>query len=246
MKFIDSNCCLGKPAVPMPQSLDTADDLSACMERAGVDEALVYHAVSKEYDPVVGNQRILEETTRCDHLHPCWVVLPDHTQEMPQPGDLVSKMRRTGVRAARIFPRTHNWSLSPWCTGSLLKALADADIPLFIDFDQTDWGQVHAMATEHPGLAVVLTGVPFRLSRQIYALLSETVNVRIETSLFQLHTGIEDVCAKFGAHRLLFGTAAPHFMMGPSVMAVRYAGISENEKAMIAGGNLRDLLGAVR
>ena len=88
----------------------------------------------------------------------------------------------------------------------------------------------------------MLTGVPFRLSRQVYALLAETPNVRVETSSFQLHGGIEDVCAKFGATRLLFGTAAPHFKMGPSVMAVKYAGISDNEKAMIAAGNLHNLL----
>ena len=89
----------------------------------------------------------------------------------------------------------------------------------------------------------MLTGVPFRFSRQVYALLAETSNVYIETSAFQLHGGIEDVCARFGARRLLFGSAAPHFDPAPSVMAIRYAGISQEEKTMIAGGTLRALLG---
>ena len=246
MKFFDANCCLGKLSVPMPDCICTAAELASLMEQAGVDEALVYHALSREYSPAVGNHRILEETGGHDNLHPCWTLLPHHTGEMPPADGLVEQMTGMGVRAARVFPKAHNWTLAEWCAGDLLRALEQAAIPLFLDCDQTDWNQVHSLACEHPGLTFVLTGVPFRLSRQVYALLAETSNVCMETSLFQLHGGIEDVCAKFGAARLLFGTAAPHFKMAPSVMAVRYAGISENDKAMIAGGNLRNLLGGVR
>ncbi len=246
MKFFDSNCCLGKLSVPMPDSIETANELSGFMERASMDEALVYHALSKEYNPTVGNRKILEETSEHGNLHPCWILLPHHTGEMPPAGDLVDEMRASGVRAARVFPKTHNWTLSRWSAGGLLEALEKAAIPLFVDFEQTDWSQVYSLASTYPKLDIVLTGVPFRLSRQVYALLAETSTVYIETSLFQLHGGIEDVCAKFGAKRLLFGTAAPHFKMGPSVMAVKYAGISENEQAMIAGGNLRNLLDGAR
>lgn len=216
------------------------------MEQASVDDALVYHALSKEYSPVVGNGKILEQTSEHDNLHPCWTLLPHHTGEVPPGADAVKRMMGMGVRAARVFPKAHNWTLSEWCVGDLLRALEEVAVPLFIDFDQTDWNQVYSVACEHPGLTVVLTGAPFRLSRQVYALLAETANVCIDTSHFQLHGGIEDVCAQFGAHRLLFGTAAPHFSMGPSVMAVKYAGISEEDRAMIAGSNLHNLLESVR
>ncbi|MFH1748891.1 MAG: amidohydrolase family protein [Planctomycetota bacterium] len=246
MKFFDSNCCLGKLSVPLPDSIETAEELNGLMERAGVDEALIHHALSKEYNPTVGNRKILAETDGHDNLHPCWTLLPHHTGEMPPAADLVEQMTAAGVRAARLFPKAHNWTLAEWCAGDLLRALEQAAIPLFLDCDQIDWNQVHSLAGEHPGLTFVLIGVPFRFSRQVYALLAETSNVYIETSLFQLHGGIEDVCARFGAARLLFGTAAPHFKMAPSVMAVRYTGISEKEKAMIAGGNLRKLLESAR
>jgi predicted TIM-barrel fold metal-dependent hydrolase len=123
-------------------------------------------------------------------------------------------------------------------------ALEAQAVPLFLDIEEADFGQIHSLCNEHPRLPVVLTRAPFRLSRQIYALLATTSNLQIEMSCFQLHGGIEDMCARFGAGRLLFGSAAPHFAPAPSVMAVRYAAISEDERAMIAGGNLQRLLRA--
>lgn len=242
MEFIDAYCCLGRLSVPMPRSIDTAKQLRTAMERASVEEALVYHALAAEYDPAIGNHRLLEETAGHAELHPCWVVLPHHTGEMPPPRDLVDEMTDRGVRAARAFPKTHNWTLSEWCSGPLLSALEEKSIPLFIDLRETDWSQAYALSSAHPDLPLVLTEVPFRFSRQVYALLDETENVHIDTSHFQLQGGIEDVCERFGAGRLLFGTSAPHFEMSPSVMAVTYAGVTETEKAMIAGGNLHGLL----
>jgi hypothetical protein len=213
------------------------------MEKTDVDEALVYHAYSKEYSPIVGNQKLLEETGEYNNLHPCWTLLPHHTGEMLAPEEFVEKMIENGVCAVRVFPKTQNWTLSEWCAGHLLKTLEVKKIPLFVDFEETDWNQIYSLCIGHTDLPVVLTGAPFRFSRKIYALFSETSNLYIDTSLFQLHCGIEEVCTKFGADRLLFGTAAPHFDHGPSVMAVRYARISEEEKAMIASGNLCNLLG---
>ncbi|MCD4657101.1 MAG: amidohydrolase, partial [Planctomycetes bacterium] len=209
MKFIDSNCCLGELSVPLPKSFGTLNVLLDAMKQAGVDEALVYHAFSKEYNPGVGNQRLIEEIGDQKNLHACWVLLPHHTGEMSPPEKLVDELMQNGVKAVRFFPKIYNWSLAQWCAGKLLHALEDNSIPLFIDIDETDWNQVYSIASSHPKLPVVLTNATFRFNRQIYALLAETSNVFIDTSYFQLHQGIEDVCKKFGAKRLLFGTAAP-------------------------------------
>ena len=146
-------------------------------------------------------------------------------------------------RIEKVFPKSQNWPLSEWSAGKLLATLEERPIPLFLDFAETSCDQAYALAMAHPGLPVVLTGWPFRLSRLVYALLAETENLHFEISSFQLHGGIEDICAKFGAKRLFFGSAAPHLDAAPSVMAIRYARIPEEEKAMIAGGNLRALLG---
>ncbi len=243
MRFFDCNATLGRLAVPLPGYFESAEAMVRAITRAGVDEALVHQALAKEYDPETGNRKLLEEIEGFPNLHPSFCVLPHHTGETPAGPGLVAGLQAAGVRATRAFPRSQNWSLAEWSAGVLLTALEEASIPLFLDFAETSCDEAYALCERHPGLPVVLCGAPFRLSRLVYALLAETTNLRLDTSSFQLFAGIEDVCARFGAERLLFGTAAPHFDPAPSVMAVRYAGVSEEEKTMIAGENLRKLLG---
>ncbi len=243
LKFFDANCCLGPLSVPLPAHFENAGELSRAMERAGVDQALVYHALSKEHAPKAGNEQLLKEVREFPGLYPSFAVLPAHTGDMSAGPALLAELDAGGVRAVRVFPKSQNWPLSQWSAGKLLATLEERPIPLFLDFAETSCDQAYALATAHPGLPVVLTGWPFRLSRLVYALLAETENLHFEISSFQLHAGIEDICAKFGARRLLFGSAAPHLDPAPSVMAVQYARISEEEKAMIAGENLFALLG---
>jgi predicted TIM-barrel fold metal-dependent hydrolase len=242
MKFFDANCCLGKLSVPLPKCLESTADLVLAMKKAGVEEALVYHSYSKEYHPAVGNQKLLEEITGLDSLYACWTLLPDQTAEMPKPEKILNDIAEKSIAAVRVFPKTQNWSISEWSAGHLLQELEEMAVPLLIDLEETGWDQLFSLCAKHPDLPVVLTRVPFRFSRHVYALLAETSNLYIETSFFQLHGGIEDICAKFGAGRLLFGTASPFFDPGPSVMAIKYAEISEEDRARIAGGNLHELI----
>ena len=58
--------------------------------------------------------------------------------------------------------------------------------------------------------------------------------------------GIEDVCAKFGAERILFGSSLPYGAGSAAVSMITYANISEEEKELIASGNLERLLGGVK
>jgi len=245
MKVFDCNCCIGKISVPLPGFIENAKDLIAIVEKAGLDEALIYHTLSKEYSPILGNQKILQETGEYKNLFPCWTILPHHTGEVPSADKFVEEMIEKRVFAVRIFPKTHNWILSEWSAGHMLKALEERRIPVFIDFEETDWSQIYSLCSRHPNLPVVLTRVPYWSSRQVYALLAETENAYIETSFFQLYNGIEDICDKFGANRILYGSAVPYFNMAPSMMAIKYADITDAEKAKIAGANLYHLVKSV-
>ena len=129
MKFLDSNCCLGNLSVPLPKSIESAEEMTRIMEMSGVSEALVYHAYSREYDPAIGNRKLLKEISGYEHLFPCWILLPHYTEEMPPPEKLVEEMEKNNVRAARIFPKTQNWTLAEWSAGPLLKALEEKAIP---------------------------------------------------------------------------------------------------------------------
>ena len=67
----------------------------------------------------------------------------------------------------------------------------------------------------------------------------------IGTSRYFTHRGIEDFVERFGPHKFLFSTKMPYNAGGGPVSQLIYTEISDDDKALIAGGNLRRLLGNI-
>ena len=68
----------------------------------------------------------------------------------------------------------------------------------------------------------------------------------VDTSRYELDGGIEDVCRAYGPERLLFGSNFPETPMGGPMLTLLHAEISDDDRALIAGGNLRRILEEVR
>jgi predicted TIM-barrel fold metal-dependent hydrolase len=211
------------------------------MEYIGISEALTFHTMAKEYAPSVGNEMLLQEI-QGKPLHPCWVVMPHHTGEMPAPDELLAQMKAKGVRALKVFPAHQQFTLADWCAGDLLSMIEANGIPLFVDMDQTNWAQVAEIMGNHPKLNLILLKTSYRSDRMMYPLFEKYEGLRIEAATYQVTMGIEEVCRRFGARRLLFGTGLPVTEAGPSISQIAYAQITDEEKQMIAGANLRKLL----
>ncbi|MBM3459064.1 MAG: hypothetical protein FJX77_11105, partial [Armatimonadetes bacterium] len=117
MRLFDANRMLGRrsiythlpprgvPAAEAPEGV-TVPELLRELDREGIAEALVYHAMAVDGHPWEGNRRLMAEIQGQPRLHPCWVLLPT-TGEMPAPRELVAQMRQEGVRAARLCPLRH-------------------------------------------------------------------------------------------------------------------------------------------
>ncbi|MFH1006220.1 MAG: amidohydrolase family protein [Candidatus Latescibacterota bacterium] len=245
LSFFDSNCMIGRRTEANPGEIWRVDQLLEDRAYFGIVKTLVFHTLAKEYSPVVGNERLLEEIKEHESLHGCWVVLPAHTQEMQEPEAFVQTMIRAGVHSVRMFPKLHAFSLSEWCCGSLWKALEARRIPVLIDKDQIEWREVWELCSTHRDLPLILTGVGYREDRSLYPLFEAFDNLYVEISWYGVHLGIEAICRRFGAERLLFGTRVPLFTPGTALTAVRYAQISSEEKRQIAGETLERLLGDV-
>jgi predicted TIM-barrel fold metal-dependent hydrolase len=234
---------IGRVSVPQPGSFHSVDALVAEMEFVGMDEALVFHALAKEYHPTAGNRMLLEEIAPHRGLYPVWVLLPEATSEMQGPEEIVGEMKLKGVRAARMFPRDHGFFLDNRTCGTLFRALEREKIPLFVDLDQVELRELGGVCERHPGLPIVLTESDWRHNRKLYPLLRDFQNLHLEIGKFQAYQGIEEFCEKFGADRLVFGTHLPYASPGAAVTMVTHADISAAEKERIAGGDLRRLLG---
>lgn len=255
LQFFDAHCYVGRYKTFRAGSFYTTDDLLQQMQYYGISEALVTHAMSREYHPEVGNSMALQETRGRDNLHPNWALLPPRAKELPQPADLVSRMISEGVRAAKLFYCTYSFRLSDWCIGELLDKLEAHRIPTFIDPDEEldtwqqdmfDWDAVNSLCSNHPNLPVILSEARFRSSnRMLYQLLEKHTNLHIELSGYWAHHGIEFITHEFGPERLLFGTRMPVRDPACAIGQVTYSDISDSNKRLIAGDNLRNLLGGV-
>ncbi|MCD6336137.1 MAG: amidohydrolase family protein, partial [Candidatus Latescibacteria bacterium] len=240
--FFDCHCMIGRRTEHEPGEIWRVDQLLTDMAYFGIARTLVFHALAKEYAPSVGNERLLEEIEGRESLYGCWVALPPHTGEMEKPEAFVQAMIRAGVGAVRVFPKLHAFSLDEWCCGPLWKELEARRVPVLIDKDQVEWSEVWKLCKAHPNLPVILTGVGYREDRNIYPLFEACDQLYVEISWYGVHLGIEAICRRFGAGRLLFGTRMPFFTPGTALTAVRYAQISSEEKRRIAGETLRRLL----
>ena len=242
--FFDCNCMIGRSSTPTSGMPFEAGEIVRELAYCDIGEALVFHALAKEYAPAFGNERLMDEIRNRKNLHPCWVLMPHHTGEMPEPDTVVQEMRRNDVRVARMFPALslQHFGLDEWTCGPLFRALEAHRIPLFLELDQTNWGEIHALCDRHPELPVVVCNVNYRIARRLYSLLERFEHLYVELSGYLGHRAIEAVCRRFGGGRLLFGTRMPFFTPAPPAMLVRYANISDEERRKIAGENLRDLL----
>jgi hypothetical protein len=247
--FFDCHASFGLRCHRNPGSFYKKEELTQKLCDYSIENALVYHAMAKEYDPQVGNDLLIEELQNQTILSPMWVLLPHYTGEFDSPAILVEKMRRHGVKAVTMFPSPscHNFSLADFACGELFRALEEYRIPLFIGLDQLGGLQsLDTLCTNHPELRIVITGVNYRIDRDLYPLMQKYTNFFMETSGYKVMDGIAEICSHFGAQRLLFGTGMPVTSGSAAVGLITYANITQKEKQMIASDNLMKLLGGVQ
>jgi hypothetical protein len=249
LRFFDCNAAIGRWKHPPLGGYETADELEAVLDYLAVDGAFVYHAQAHELHPAIGNSLLMDELAGRERLLPSWVIFPHFTGEMPEPEVLVDDMLQRAVRVARLMPGYdgHRFSLEPWSAGPLLAELAARRLPVLIDFmffrrADPDWKLLYDLCHRYPALPIVLTGWSGLASRSLYPLCQACPNLYLDTSRYALFRGLEAFCQEVGARQLLYGSGLPHRAPGTALTTVTHACISEEEKALIAHGNLGRLV----
>ncbi len=245
LRFFDGCAMVGWRSNRHPETIWHPRDFARDYRYYGIGAALVHHAVAVEYHQDRGNRRLLEEIRRLPQLLPQWVVMPHHTHEMAPPDELIPEMLELGVRAVRIYPKTHGFPLADQVSGPLLEALQERRIPVFADVDELAIDAAASLCERFPELPVVLCGVNWSSDRQLEPALERAQNLHVETHFFQGHRAYERFVRQFGADRLIFGTGLPDCSPGAAVMMSLYEDIADEDRAKIAGGNLLRLLSSV-
>ena len=111
MDFFDCNTFVGSPAGKTEAKSVSAEQLLAEMDRAGIQQALVWHAAQRDHDPLVGNELLAGAIKGRDRLVGCFSPLPPQTEEVGDVGEWLERAAGAGVLALRAFPKSHNYLL---------------------------------------------------------------------------------------------------------------------------------------
>ena len=246
IELFDCNLRLGMRAEHSPGEPTTVPELLAELDRLSVAGALVRHRLAVETHPADANRRIFDELKDAENLVPTWSLLPEATGETGKPDETVDEMIALGVRAAWLYPKTHGYSPRDWCAGSLLSALEDRRVPVFIPWDEIDPDELAELLAGHPTLEFVLANATYRLNRVLYPLFEKHAKLHVDLGAPNASTGfVEEVTRRWGVERMLFGSGFPDHEIGPAITQLTYADITDDEKSAIGAGNLRALLEGV-
>jgi hypothetical protein len=244
--WFDVHCTLGRWAEGGPTLADVPA-LLADLDRLGLQRALVRHTLGGHYDAAYGNALLLEELAGAtERLVPCWTALPFVTGELGPREAWLAALRAADVRAVCVYPASHGYPLTPPFADSLLGPLAERCALLLVEVAETTWEHLQTVLAAYPRLRVVVLATGYRVLRPLYALLECHENLYVDTSTLSNFRALEDIAARFGAGRLLFGSGEPRNEGAGTVTALHYAAFSEEERGAVAGGNLARLLREVQ
>lgn len=234
----------------------TLDHLLEAMDRCGMEWALTASSLAVHYDAMWANRRLLADLApHRGRLFPMWTALPHQTGEFPAPAAFMAEARAGGVRAVRLYPRTHGYSLEPETLGPLMKALARARLPVFLHRDQFMGSRAEEPAgfermgrffETYRANALVVLGLSWADFRYVWSLLDRHDNWRMEFSSFQANLAPETLVRRFGAGRFLFGTDAPSKSPGAARAFFDWTALAPAEARAVTHGNLAALLGMAR
>jgi hypothetical protein len=245
MQRFDVSCFLGRWSEGGP-TLATASELLSAMDDLGIGRALVRHSLGKEYFAPDANDLLFQELAGHERLLPCPVALPLSTGEMGAPEVWLAEWASYDVRAACLYPQGHGYALASWQCDNLLAPLAERRMPVLLELAQTNWDALHWLCGAYPALPVILLNAGYRVLRPLYAQLDAHPNLYLDISTVANFWGIEDLCAHFGAERLLLGTGQPRTDGAGIVTALNYADLAEDKRQAIAARNLERLLQGVQ
>jgi len=252
--YIDSFAMIGKKGPKDVETQYRTEVLLDEMRRSGIHGALVAHSVAKEYDPAYGNKMLLAELKKSPRLFGVWAVMPHHTGEMRPPREVVQEMRDNGIRAAKMYPRSHRFPFNLDYCGALLEELERNEFLLMVEgghcyvndvlelSNQVLLTELDAVLSRFKQLQVLLQGGRWDASRYLYWLMAKHKNLSIELSAHQGNRAIEDFSERFGPERILFGTGALEKAPGAAKAFIDYCTLNDEDKQRIAAGNIAELM----
>ncbi len=249
LNFLDTNVWLGRSMTKIPYCMQTGEELLLEMEQHLIAESLVSHVLGRFSKPETGNQLTIDAISKSSRLIGAFILLPDITGEMGNTEKYVLRMLASGMRAARIFPRQHGFSVLTKAADKMFRILQERSIPLHIWSREIPWESLGGIAAKYPNLPVIVEQCEeetFRNIRKQFPVMEENSNLFLEVHHSHLYLILDAMVKKFGAGRFVYSSYYPTDDPEASLMLVTHGNFSKKNKRLIAGDNYRRLLSGIK
>lgn len=212
----------------------SAESVAARLRETGIAGGLVSSLRAMHFDVTTENDEALAATS-------C-ALLASGTLDPRDPLDGRRELERLverDVRAVRLCPSLGRVPPSIPGLRQLARQLAGHGLVTLVDGDVREMWTVFADL----GATVVFLYTHFYQLGDFVVAAEEEPGFHTSTRLLGNPDGLELVSDAVGARRLVFGTGAPRFEPAAGLLRVRKARLRAPEVALVAGGNLRRLLG---
>jgi predicted TIM-barrel fold metal-dependent hydrolase len=226
---------------------DTPDRTAAAaiarMDRFHIDACAVVSTNSIFYDLRAGNEEVLEAAARYPgRFIPFVSISPVASADLAQ-------YRKRGARGVRLYPQHHHYALAQ--AGRVLSAAQDLKMPVVLAVRTiVHWGlpvleraDLEAAITKWPRVRFVVASANYGEEFWLMELMARHENVWVETSGMQGFRAIDYVAGVAGYRRVLFGAGLPLLNPACGVAKMEVCRLPRDQKAAIAEGNARELLG---
>ena len=221
--------------------LATADD-------AGIDTCVVFPGILPP-DPRSANKALLSEAAGEERILPGCLMNPTMGEAA------VEDVRRCigeGARSLKLMAAAHGYRLDSACVDPIMAAAAESSIPVTIHSGSPVSGcspeYIGTLARRHPTATIIMDHMGYRewTGLAVKAAVAND-NIYLGTTLIAaaepitIRNIVRD--GSVGADRIVFGTNSPSGVAANGVNGIRSVGFSEEEEALILGGNLKKIYG---
>ena len=243
MRYFDLNTMLGRGTL-FNGDYAESQAILAQMDYLGIDRALVWSAEARDWSPVNGNRRLLEQIEPYrERLLPCFVITPRDFYERGTLDFYREQCASGRVRSFRICPKGARSPVRE-CE-FVLSALAEFSPLVHIDTRELtvdDYARLSELAGKLPSVHFVLGQKIWCDLDVVFNLMKRCPNVLLDTSWLHVRGTLEMIVEQFGPERLLFATGHKS-QNGAAIGTLMHAEISDEARETIGHRNAEKLLG---
>ncbi|NLY29538.1 MAG: amidohydrolase family protein [Firmicutes bacterium] len=196
-------------------------------------------------DFVKGNDETLKACAAHPELIPAATINPHRWLGVDEE---VDRLCSKGVKVFRFFPEYQHWPYRFQPFYSILERL-EKENAIAICPARVGGHQNNGVITELGELAsrydmtFIITGVYYGNLAEAIAVAKSCESILLETHLLNSPDGYEVLVSELGSHRIVYGSKSPLHPVSSSLLPLMKAGIGEEDRERILGGNIAKQLG---